>query len=140
MYSFVFLDVQSDGCTLGPRPTESHNNPTPFRKLEINPLMTRNAPINRISILKVSRISNDKTISEIRANERFIFCDGVTSDLVDYFLCFCRVEVFIVVAGEECSAVSGPEVLEDGADCGGSWGGGLGVYGSDDVEPSYDCP
>ena len=54
-------------------------------------------------------------------------------DFIDDLLCFCGIEVFVVVAGEECSTVGGPEVLEDGADCGGSWGGGLGVDCCDDV-------
>lgn len=102
--------------------------------------MTRNTPIDRISILKVPRISNDKSVPEICAKERFILGDSVAGDLVDDLLCLCGVEVFVVVAGEKGSAVGGPEVLEDGADGGGPGGRGLGVYCGDDVEPCYDCP
>jgi hypothetical protein len=43
--------------------------------------------------------------------------DGVVGDQVDYLLRFNRINVFIVVAREECSAICIPEIVEDGRDC-----------------------
>ena len=102
--------------------------------------MTRDRPINGISILKVSGISNDETIPEIGADEFRLVGDAVTCYKVNDFLCLGRLDALVIVAGEERTSVCLPEILEDGADGGSTLGRRLCVHGSNDIQPGNNSP
>jgi hypothetical protein len=139
-YSLILLNIQSNGGPLRSSPTQPNNNPGPIRKLEINPLMSGNTPVNRITILKVPRIRNNKAIPQIAANKRVVVVHGIPSHEINDFGGFGGINIFVIVTGKESAAVGAPKVVEDRGDACASFGRGLSVDGGDDVEPSYDCP
>ena len=64
----------------------------------------------------------------------------MTGDEIDDFLCFCRIDVFVIVAGEECTTICRPEILENSTNRCGTRGRGFRVDCCDDIQPCYNRP
>ena len=137
LIALIFLDIQPDGSTTASRPGQTHNQTAAVIELNIQTLVLGNAAV-KISVGEVARV-NDLSAGDGAANKRALVVDGFLAQRGNKFVRAVRIDVLVVVTGEESAAVGFPELSLDRGNARCFVGLLLGDAG-DDIQPCDDSP
>lgn len=134
--ALVALNVQTDGGATAASAGQTDDNAGAVIELGVQALVLRDAAVE-VSVGEVTGV-NDLAARDGGADEGVAVGDEVGQDTDDLVSTF-AVDVLVVVASEEGTAVGLPEVILDGSNAGGLVGGLLG-HTSNDVQPGDNGP